>query len=107
MRNRFFYNELKKIPTTTEPLSLLKLHEIVLINKMIKKNIDSSNLHLIFSTFKYFIFDRKPVNDQMKWELKLAKTLFTAYYLDIHLRNYFGVDITDEEMAQSPFAKKK
>lgn len=91
------------VTSLTDPiLHLSQVFELICKNK-----INENNIGLIVNSLKFYIFERKPTDSHMKWEIKVAMNCLDAPQLESHLKNYLGVDITDDEMTDSLFGKPR
>ena len=84
-------------------LNVANLYELMVI----KNEININNIDLIVTSLKYHIFERKPENKHEEWEIKIAATLLEFPQLEPYLKTYLGVDITNDEMTDSVFAKPR
>lgn len=103
MKHEVFFNNIKNFPKKIDDpfLDVANLYELMVI----KKEINKSNIELIVASLKYHMFERKPENSREEWEIKIAATLLEFPQLEPYLKAYLGLDITNDEMADSVFAK--
>lgn len=106
--NGRFFNELKKLTKEdTEIMDLPQLHHHI-CNIELSPNLDyGKELHQIVRSLKYHIFEREHITSQSTWEQKVAIALLQGCKLESHLNTYLGLDVTDDEMADSVFATKQ
>jgi hypothetical protein len=105
-----FFNDIKNLSKKRDSdsiLDLIDLYQLIMKNEKNKNEINENNIDLVVTSLKYYIFERKPINSRMEWEIKLVTTLLETPQLKSHLKNYLGVDVTDDEMADSVFAKPR